>query len=351
MKKKILVIGSAAALVMLMLVQLGLNKAKIDDKKNTVTASAGFMVTVKPVAKTIQGDKLTLTGVTTPKQEVTLQAETAGQVAALRFSIGEYVRKGQLLVLLDDTLAALSVETARLKLSKLQDEFAKAKNLYAGKATTENQLRDAKFEYESARVALAIAEKQLQHSRITAPQSGYVVAKFIERGTFVNPGTALVTIIDIAELKITVNAAEKEAYLLRVGQPVTITSTVYPGVTFTGKVSFVTEQGDKIHNYPVEIVMANPHAHPLKAGTFVSADFTFPTNSPSLVIARDALVGSIKNASVYVVDNGKAQLRTITVGRDLGNALEILNGLAEGERVIVTGQINLSNGTPVSIIQ
>jgi RND family efflux transporter MFP subunit len=254
------------------------------------------------------------------------------------------------LVEIDDKLAQLSLESARINMSKLEDEYNKNKNLYAGQATSETRVRDAKIDYEKAKIAVDQAEKQLSFTKITATQNGFVVSKFIDKGTLVNMGSPILSLIDISQLKVTIKAAEKDAYRLKIGQTVKITSTVYPGVEYGGRVSFVSQQGDAIHNYTVEIVLDNKSAYQLKAGTFVNVNIDFPSEQPSLLIPREALIGSIKNARVYVVENNKVFQRAVIIGRDLGDYLEVLTGLNEGDKVVTSGQINLSNGASVSIL-
>jgi multidrug efflux pump subunit AcrA (membrane-fusion protein) len=81
----------------------------------------------------------------------------------------------------------------------------------------------------------------------------------------------------------------------------------------------------------------------------VNIAFIFSAKTSSLLIPRESLVGSIKDAKVYVVEHNIARQRSITIGRDLNNYLEVLAGLNEGDKVVTTGQINLTDGAPISI--
>jgi RND family efflux transporter MFP subunit len=146
--------------------------------------------------------------------------------------------------------------------------------------------------------------------------------------------------------------AENDVYALKEGDPVQITATVFPGVTYEGKITFISPRGDDAHNYPVEISFKNQAKNTLKAGTYVNVAFNRKSQVPALQIPREALVGSVRNAQVFVVnENNIAQLRKITVGGDNGAYLEVQEGLQEGERVVTTGQINLVDSTQVSIIR
>lgn len=349
MKKKIIITAVTIVLISFIAAKLIMNKSYIDEK-NQLKAITNTSVKIETVIRKSYDSSLLLTGITTAKQEVTLKAETGGQVVAINFNLGDYIPKGKALVEIDDKLAKLNLESAQLNLSKMEDEYNKTKNLYSGQATSETKVRDARIDYEKAKLSVEQAEKQLSFTKIISTQSGFIVSKFVDKGTLVNVGSPIVSLVDISQLKVTIKASEKDAYRLKIGQVVKITSSVYPGVEYSGKVSFVSQQGDAMHNYPVEILLDNKSTSQLKAGTFVNVEFMFPAESPSLLIPRIALVGSIKNASVYVLQNNTAVLKAITVGRDLGDYLEVLSGLNEGEKVITTGQINLSDGATVSII-
>jgi RND family efflux transporter MFP subunit len=173
----------------------------------------------------------------------------------------------------------------------------------------------------------------------------------VEAGAFLNLGAAIVTIVDVSRLKVQLNVAENDVYALKPGDPVNITTTVFPGVTYPGKITFISPAGDEAHNYPVEVSFANQAKNPLKAGTYVDVAFNRQSQTPSLQIPREALVGSVKNAQVYVVGNDNlTRLRKVTIGADNGDYLEVLEGLQEGERVVTTGQINLTDSTRVNII-
>jgi len=351
MKKRALIIGIALVVIALIAAKLITNKSSIDEKKISKNTNVTISVNVKPVLKQEQNSNLSLTGNTVAKQEVLLQAQTSGQITAINFNIGDYVKAGQILVQIDDRLQSLALENSKINLSKLEDEYNKTKILYSGKATTENKVRDTRIDYETAKVAVEQAEKQLSFTKIVATQSGYVVSKFIEKGSYVAVAAKILSIVDIAQLKVTLNVAEKDIYNIKLGQNVKITSSVYPGVNYSGKVSFVSPQGDNVHNYPIEISLNNQPSHQLKAGTFVNVEFNFPSNHPSLLITRESLVGSIKDAKVYTVENNTAHLQPVVIGSDSGEYLEVLSGLNEGTIVITSGQINLSDGSPVTIIK
>jgi RND family efflux transporter MFP subunit len=173
----------------------------------------------------------------------------------------------------------------------------------------------------------------------------------VDVGTMVSPGMAISNIVDVSTLKVKVNVGEHEAFQLKAGDKVEISTDVYPNEKFDGRVDNIASKADEAHTYPVEIRIANSTRYPLKAGMFARISFTSVAPAEALVIPRAALVGSIKNAQVYVVQNNKASLRSVVIGAQSGEFLEVQEGLKEGDVVVTNGQNNLSDSTSVVIVK
>jgi hypothetical protein len=116
-------------------------------------------------------------------------------------------------------------------------------------------------------------------------------------------------------------------------------------------VSHIGLQGDNAHTYPVEIIVPNSREYPLKAGTYVNVQINAGQSAAALMIPRDAIVSSVKEPSVYLIDGSLVRLTRITTGRDRGEYLEVLSGLSENDRVVTNGQITLMDGANISVIQ
>lgn len=351
MKKKTLIIGAVLIAIIFVSAKLIANKSEVNRRNKP--RDLNFKTVTVNIAKAIrkeQSAKLTLVGTTAAKNEVLIQSQGSGEVVKLNFSIGDYITNGKVIARLDDRLAQLSLERTKLALSKAEDDYNKEKNLYSGKASTENQLRDKKIDYENAKIAVEQAKKQLQFSSITAPQNGYIVEKLIETGSLASPGIPIARIIDISQLKINLSVSEKDVYSIKTGMNVKASSTVYPGASYSGKVTFVSSKGDQAHNYSVEVSVNNNSSNPLKAGTFVSVEFDMKSKQNVLLIPREAVTGSLKDAKLYVVNDNTAHLKAVIIGNDYGDFLEIIGGINEGDIVVTTGQINLADGSRVVTI-
>jgi len=347
-KTTLLVVVAILAVVSLIGFRLASNKKTIDAQKQPVVkANVAIPVTVAPVVEGSVSQQLVKTGNLVPFKEADLIATTAGKVTKVSFNLGSSVREGAVLVQLDNRLKELSLEATQLSIDKLKKDVTRYNTLLAGNATTELQVNETKYNYENAVNQAEQIKKQIADANVKAPISGQIVVKDIEPGEFITAGKVLGRVLDVNRLKVEVPVNESDVYRLRTGQTVKVTTSVFPGKTFNGRISYIAPQGSAEHNYPVEITIDN--AGGLKAGTFVNADFSQPSNQRALQIPRGALVESIKNPYVYVINGNAVSRRTITVGRDFGDTIEVLSGLNAGDQVVTTGQLNLSDGKPVQI--
>jgi len=279
--------------------------------------------------------------------EVVVSAQTAGQITSLNAELGQTKSKGSVIASIDNRIKELSVQTSQLNADKQKRDLARYESLFQGGTITQQQMDDAKMANANAQLQLEQAKKQLDDATITAPISGIITEKSVERGAFVNMGSPVVRLLDISRLKIRMNVSESNVYKLSIGDKAEVVCEAFPGKSFAGRISYVASKGDDSHNYPVEVVINNNGK--LKAGTFANVTINLPGKGSALSIPREALLGSSKNAKVYVVKDGKAQTRDITVMGGNEKVLFITNGLAKGEQVVTAGQINLLDGTSVSI--
>jgi RND family efflux transporter MFP subunit len=348
MKKRIIIIGVVVLIIAAIALKLASNKKTIDENKKPVLQSNVAI----PVNTTVAGyqdvnDQLVKTGNLVPFKEADIMAVSGGKLIAVNFVLGSRVSEGAVIAQVDSRGLQLSLEAAQLTKAKADKDFKRYKTLLEGEATTEVTLQDAKLSYDNAVNQMEQINKQMSDNRIKAPVSGQVVSKVKEAGEYVSAGTVLGHIVDVSRLKVNVMVGEKDAYTLQPGQKVKMTTDIYPGTTFEGKITFISSQGDATHNYQVEIEMVNSKDHPLKAGTFIYADFSRQSQQKLMLIPRSALVESLKNPFVYVIENGKSVIRKINVGREIGDNIEVLDGLKEGDEVIIAGQVNIKEGSLV----
>ena len=350
MKAKYILMAAAVILIGIVAYQLATNKKEINSKKNKVTAVA-LSIPVKVATATEQQLEVNInkTGTLAPFKEVKVMSVTGGNIQSLRFGLGDKVGKGQVLAVTDDRLLRLELQKNESAAAKLKNDLATYTELLNGKAATQEKVNQVRQDYLDAKNLSDQARKNLADAVIRAPTSGTISIKSVEEGLYVPAGTEIATIIDLSQTKVLVNLTESEVYKVSKGQKVKITTDVYPDKAFQGTVSFISPQADKTNNYAVELMVANASNAVLRSGTFVYADFSKRTTQKILVIPREALTEGVKNASVYVVSGNTAKLIQIQTGSEMGNLIQVISGISAGEVVVTSGQINLKEGSKVSI--
>jgi len=329
----------------------------MNKQKMAATTAGGikdvYYVSVDKVSKKDLSETLSLVGNITANNDVNIVSETAGKVTAVFTKVGDYKQAGSVLFQVDDELKKAAFMSAEANYEKAKKDYERFKTLYQQKSVSDSQLDQAKLGAAAAEAQYIVAKRQLEDTQIKTPISGYVTARYVDLGSMVQgapQATLVANVVDISRLKVKLNLAERDAFLIKVGDQVKVTVDVYPGEIFKGRIESVSSKGDDAHTYPVEISINNERTHPLKAGMFARVEFTSLKNRETIVIPRESLVGSIKEPQIFVVENGIAKLRNLTVGSQSGIYVQVLQGLMEGETIVVNGQNNLVDNLKVEIL-
>ena len=262
------------------------------------------------------------------------------------------MRIGQTLAVIRSEQISSDLQTAQASYQNTQADYNRFENAYKTGGVTKQQLDQAKLGLVSSRSRLQQAKVNIGDTNIKATISGIVNKRYIEPGSVLGAATPMFDIVNVSKLKLKVTVNEGQVASLKVGTIVQVGASVYPDTKFSGKITFIAPMADTSLNFPVEIEIANNAANDLKAGMYGTAQFASNQQKQTLMIVpRNAFVGSVSSNQIFVAENGVAKLKTVTAGRILGDKVEILSGLSEGETVIITGQINLTDGTKVDVIK
>lgn len=331
------------------------NNKKKNNAKTAIVAATGGAITVRTAKvekKSVDLD-FSANGTFQPNKELNFLSENPGRVTAIYVKEGDRVRKGQVLAKVDAEIINTDRETAQASYQNAVKDLGRYQSSFSTGGVTQQQLDQAKLAANTAKLRLQASQRRVSDANIKSPIDGIVNKKYIEVGAFVTgQGTQLFQLVDVSKLKLDVNVNESQVALLKMNDKVDIKSSVFPNDDFFGKISFIAALADNSLNFPIEIQVDNNHKNTLKAGMYGTAIFKFPKQDPTISIPRGAFVGSVSSNQVYVVASGnKAELRKVVAGRILGDQVEILDGLKEGETVITSGQINLSEGAKIEAVK
>ena len=354
MKKNI--ITAVLILGALVVIAYTLNKNKTENKAKTdIVAEKNAAVSVKTAQ--VKTEELSLdflaNGNFEPIQELTFSAEKSGKVISVLVKEGDYVNVGQTLVIVRSDVINVNAQTAKAAYDNAKSDYDRYENAYKSGGVTKQQLDQAKLGLTNATNNLKQANINVGDTKVKAPIKGFINKKYIEPGSILTgmPATAMFDIVNVSKLKLTVTVNESQVASLKLGNTINVTSSVFPDKTFAGKITFIAAKADESLNFPVEIEIENNADKSLKAGMYGTANFGSKQKQHLKVVPRNAFVGSVSSNEVFVVQNGIAKLKKVTSGRIIGEQVEIVDGLSDGETVIVTGQINLQDGNAVEIIK
>lgn len=329
---------------------------KENEAKTAIVAEKNATVSVKTAV--VKTEEVSLDFVSNgnfePIQELTFAAEKSGKVTKVLVNEGDYVTVGQTLAIVRSDVINVGAQNANAVYQNAVADYNRFENAYKTGGVTKQQLDQAKLAMVNAKSQLTQANINVGDTRIKAPISGFINKKFIEPGSILSgmPPTELFEIVNVSKLKLKVTANESQVAGLKVGTTIKVKASVYPDKTFTGKIIFIASKADASLNFPVEIEIANNASKDLKAGMYGTAEFASNQQKQTLkIVPRNAFVGSVSSNEIFVIENGTAKLKKVTAGRILGDKVEILDGLSNGETVITTGQINLQDGSKVEVIK
>jgi RND family efflux transporter MFP subunit len=326
------------------------NKSQIKAAEN-IEKIDSYPVNVDTVSLEHISDHLNLVGTIQANNDVPIVSEAQGKVVKVSAQVGDFKSSGSVLIQLESEVELAAFKMAEVNYHKAQKDYERYQALATEKSVTDSQLENAKLALQTAEAQYVNSKKAYEDTKIVTPISGIVTLRNVDLGDYIQKNNTIAEVVDIATLKAMINVAEQDVFNLKVGDKVQLTTDVYPGTSFEGRIKTIGSKGDAAHTYPVEVALSNSKEHPLKAGMFAHIVFSPISKSKSLFIPRDALLGSVKDAKVYVVEGGIAKLKNLVIGNSSNNSLEVLSGLHEGDIIVVNGQNNLKENYKVKIIR
>jgi len=350
MKKKIITGAAIVILIASTAFKLLNNKEAVAEKVYRPDGKRKILVQADTIENKSLDRHFNYTGTFAPVREVMLVPQIAGEVTGIYFNEGDFVKAGKRLVQVDDELLQTQFGSAEVNYLIAKRNLERYEKSSEGGGVSAIQLDTYRQNLKSAESQWKQLAKQIELCSIEAPFSGTITYRNAELGSLAG-GTAVARVTDLSSVKLEITVPEKEIHLFKTGQTASIRTDVFPLRAFTGTIEYVADRGDEAHNYVVRItVKNNDQENLLKAGMYGTAVLKKGKGS-ALAISRAALIGSAKNPQVFVVVDGKAVLRSIEVGQSAGETVEVVNGLQAGDIVVLSGHINLAEGSPVEVVK
>ncbi len=301
------------------------------------------------------------TGTLNATKKTTLATEMTGKYKLLinpktrrPFALGDQVENGQVIVQLEDATYENSIgyDSKKLNLEISEQNMKKQQSLFEKGGVTQLDYRNSEVSYTNAKYDFERANLQMAKMKIASPFRGVITdLPTFTNGTQVATGTAVVSLMDYSTMLVEVNLPEKYINEVMIDQPVRIMNYTLPNDTLTGNVKELSPAiSTETRTFKGIIQVTNPDLK-LRPGMFAKADIVLARKDSVIVIPKDIIISSQRGKSVFIVDNGTADEKRITIGYENQNEAEITSGLKMNDRLVIKGFETLKNRSKVKIVK
>ena len=308
--------------------------------------NASTPVVSAPVRAALLTRALSAVGTAQANEAVNITSKTSNIVARVRFTDGQQVRQGEILVELDSAQARADLAVAQAALTESTSQYLRSKELLNTQAVSKSQYDQLVATKQANEARLAAARARLEDTVIRAPFSGRVGLRKVSVGSLISPGAMITTLDDTSVIKLDFSVPENVVASLRDGLAVKAKSNAYPNRVFTGRVSSIDSRIDPTSRSVAVRALVPNNDSALRPGMFMTVELESESRT-ALVIPEEALVPEKSSQYVFLVRDGVASKREVTIGVRQPGSVEVLAGLAAGDRVIVEGTIKARDGGPV----
>jgi len=318
-----------------------------------------------------------LTGALRPKAQVEVTPKATGRVEKITHQLGDFVKQGELVAVLEDDelqqqvlRAGASLRVVDASARQRKAELSNAEAALQRSASllkegliprteyetrqTENEVVKAQLELTEAQRGQAQAELQeltirLAQTKIYAPMSGFVAKRHIDQGAVVTASMPILTLVNLSTMVTQANVPEHEVGKLRVGNAATIEVDAFAGRPFQGRVARISPVLDPAtRTATVEVEIPNQEGG-LRAEMFARVRLDLGANREAVLIPRESLVYRGTQPGVFLIERNRGTFRAIETGQTLGTDVEVLGGVAIGTTIVTRGASMLREGDEVRV--
>jgi len=321
--------------------------AKAKDAKDQGPEAIPVEVAVaarRPIAASYSG-----TAPLEARGEAQVVAKVSGVALSVLAEEGQQVRAGQTLVRLDAARAALQAAQTAAQMRKLENNYARSRQLADQKLISANDEDQIKYDLENARAANRAANLEVAYANVTAPISGVIAERMIKPGNFVQINTPIFRIVDDSRLEAVLNVPERELATLRAGLPVTLEVDALAGRSFTGTIDRVAPVVDA-KSGTFRVVCAFDGSGILQPGMFGRVKVDYDQRANALTVPRTSLLEDESDPALFVVRGDKAVRVPVKLGYLDGQWAEVREGVKPGDQVVTAGMVALRDGSTVQVI-
>lgn len=305
--------------------------------------------------------------------------KVAGRLETVNVRLGDRVSRGQRLAKVEDReileqvkqaqasfdVSAATIRQREADLKLAQTNLDRSRSLYERQLIPRQTFDDTDARYQAAVASLDLARAQyaqaqarldelkinLSNTTITSPVGGFIGRRTLDPGAWVTPNTPFLSVVDIGVVRLVANVVEKDLRRIGQGMKADVTVDAFPGERFDGRIAHVAPVLDPAtRTAQIEVEVQNSTFR-LKPGMYAKVDFVVERRDNTLVVPANAVVDVRGQKGVFLPDEGDvARFKPVKIGMSKTDLVEIVDGLAEGTRVVTTGATALREGDRIVLL-
>lgn len=299
-----------------------------------------------------------------PNQGVTLSTEQSGTIDSLAFESGDTIKADQLLLSLDASVEKANLRASMAKLPAAKAKFERYQNLFAKGSISRDQVDDTEATYRSLEADIESLKSTIARREVRAPFAGVVGLRNVFLGQYLQPGTDIVRLEDTSVMRLRFTVPQTDISRIRLNQPILINVDAYPSRPFKGHISAI-EPAVNYQSGLIQVQADIPNNDgQLRSGMFARASIQLPAIKDQVVLPQTAITFTLYGENVYVVTEQEQKDKegkpvkikrvkqvVVKVSERKGNDAHVVSGLKPGDEVVMSGQVRLSNGSRVKLVQ
>lgn len=294
-------------------------------------------------------DAIKVTGSLLPNEEVELTSEIAGKIISINFREGQNVAQGALLVKMNNAELTAQVDRLKAQITLYENREYRQRKLLEKGGVSQDEYEGIVAELNALKAQLREIQATLLKTEIRAPFAGTIGLRKVSNGSYVNPGTSIVRLVNLQKLKIEFSVPEKYSSKIKVGQSVLVRSEILSGDTLQAYV-YAIEPKINLETRTLTVrAELNNAQQKLIPGGFVDIEIILATYPNSIQIPNIALIPELGGQKVFKYQNGKAMAIDVKTGIRGQQFLQITDGLSIGDTVITSGILNIRPGAEVEL--
>ncbi|WP_158971354.1 efflux RND transporter periplasmic adaptor subunit [Paraglaciecola sp. L3A3] len=314
------------------------------EKRSTTTPVRTYTVVEQKFPVTVEA-----LGTANANESITITAQKSAIVQSIHFDDGDFVKKGQLLLKLNDREEKARLNELDINLQEAKRQLKRIDNLAQLSVASKQLLDEQEAKVKALKAQLEVAKTLLDELELRAPFSGLLGVRKVSVGALVEPGDLIVTLDDMSIIKVDFTIAESHLPSVHNGQHIAATSVAYPGAAFTGKISNIASRVDPITRAIQIRALVDNKDLQLRPGMLLQLNLQKEILN-TLVLPETALVPIEDKQFVFLIEDNKAIQREVIVGLRKPGIAQIISGLNENDQIVVEGALRLKDGSEVNVL-